>query len=63
MAELFPIGIEEQIACVERELRLRERVYARRVGDKKMTRAQAEKEIAAMQAVLETLQKVKRGEA
>jgi hypothetical protein len=53
--ELFPIGLPEQIACVEREIALRHRVYPRRVADRKMTQALADKQIAAMSAVLETL--------
>jgi predicted nucleic acid-binding protein len=53
--ELFPIPLVEQIQCVEREIALRIRVYARRVADRKMTSAQADKQIAAMSAVLDTL--------
>jgi hypothetical protein len=55
MAELFPIGIDEQIACVEREIALRIRVYQRRVAERRMTQALADKQIAAMSAVLDTL--------
>lgn len=55
MTELFPIGIEEQIVCVVREIALRRRVYPRRVADRKMTQALADKQLAAMSAVLDTL--------
>ncbi len=55
MNELFPIGLPEQIAAVEREIALRRRVYPRRVADRKMTQALADKQIAAMSAVLDTL--------
>jgi hypothetical protein len=55
MAELFPIGLPEQISCVEDEIALRRSVYARRVDDRKMTREKADKRIAAMEAVLATL--------
>jgi hypothetical protein len=55
MTALFPIGIDEQIACVEREIALRRRVYPRRVADRKMTQALADKQLAAMSAVLDTL--------
>jgi hypothetical protein len=55
MTELFPIGLPEQIACVEREIALRQRVYPRRVADKKMSQALADKQLAAMSAVLDTL--------
>ena len=53
------IPIEEQIQAVERELRYRERVYARRVGEGKMTQRLADVEIARMGAVLETLKRVR----
>lgn len=55
-APKIPIG--EQIACVERELRQRDRVYARLVADGRMTPNKARQEKAAMQAVLETLQEI-----
>ena len=60
MNELFPIGLPEQIAAVEREIALRRRVYPRRVADRKMTQALADKQIAAMSAVLDTLLVVSR---
>jgi hypothetical protein len=59
VADLFPPTIDEQIACVERELGYRGHVYRRRVGSGQMTQAKADKEIAAMQAVLATLKRVK----
>ena len=46
----------DQAACVERELRFRRRVYARRVTQGQMTQEQADREIRAMEAVLETVQ-------
>jgi hypothetical protein len=55
-----PIPIEAQIACVERELGFRHRVYERRVKDGKMTQAKADSEIEAMTAVLETLRNLNR---
>ena len=51
-----PVTIEEQVACVEREVKLRKRVYLRWVGEGRMTQAKADAEIAAMEAVLATLQ-------
>ena len=48
-----------QIACIERELRLRRRVYPRWVEDKRLTGQEAEDEILAMEAVLATLKEVK----
>jgi hypothetical protein len=55
MTELFPIGLPEQIAEVQRELALRERVYPRFIAAGKMTQANAQKYTARMQAVLATL--------
>lgn len=53
------VPIDEQIACVEREIRMREQVYPRWVQAKKLTQATSDKQIAGMKAVLETLQQVK----
>lgn len=61
MPELFPPSIDDQIACVERELGYRRHVYPRRIAAKQMTQALADKEIARMEAVLGTLQRVKAG--
>lgn len=47
--------IEDQVACVEREIRQRHRVYGRLVSSGKLRKETADREIAAMQAVLETL--------
>lgn len=52
------VRLADQIACVEREITLRERVYPRWVETGRMTEAQAEREILSMRAVLETLQGV-----
>ena len=49
------VPISEQIACVERELRMRHRAYPRWVNDGRMTQAKATAEIAAMEGVLATL--------
>lgn len=51
-----PIALEQQIAAVEREIGFRKRCYPRWVDGHKMTRAKADHEIAAMEAVLATLQ-------
>lgn len=56
------ITISEQVAAAERELRMRERVYPRRVADGKMTNKLAVHETAAMAAIVETLKGVERGE-
>lgn len=55
MAELFAIDLQAQIACVEREIRLRQKVYPRWVGNRRMSQEKADLEIATMKAVLDTL--------
>ena len=49
------VTLEEQVRCVERELGFRSRVSARRVAAEQMTQAKADQEIAAMEAVLATV--------
>ena len=52
---LGAITLEDQIACIERELGYRRSVYARRVADQKMSQALSDREISRMEAVLATL--------
>lgn len=60
-ADLFPAtelpiySLKEQVACIERELKMRLRVYGRLVSEKKMLQAKADHELGAMRAVLTTL--------
>lgn len=61
MSQLFKPSIEEQIACVERELRYRRVVYPRQVEAKKITAERSAREIETMEEVLATLQWIKRG--
>lgn len=49
------VSMTEQIKCVKREISMRERVYLRFVKKGKMTQEEADREIEAMAAVLETL--------
>jgi hypothetical protein len=49
------IPFADQIACVRREIAMRERVYPKWVNAGRMKADAAEREIAAMRAVLETL--------
>lgn len=49
------IPFSEQLACVERELKLRKRAYPRWVRDGRMPQGSAEREIRTMEAVLETV--------
>ena len=55
MSDFFAPTVSEQIACIERELKMRQRVYPRWVSTGKMKQASADKEMAAMEAVLKTL--------
>jgi len=55
MIEPRPVPLEEQIACVERELVFRERVYPRWVRDGKLLELTADLEMLRMRAVLATL--------
>lgn len=55
MAELFEISLRDEISCVEREIRMREQVYPRRIAERKMKQAQADREIAVMRSVLTRL--------
>jgi hypothetical protein len=48
-------SLDEQIACVRREIDLRERLYPRWVAMQKMTQTSSDRELAAMRAVLATL--------
>lgn len=43
---------EEKRACLEREIKMRRRVYPRWVQSGKMTQAQSDREIAVMEAIL-----------
>lgn len=52
------VTLDRQIACVRREIAMRHRVYPHWVESKKMTQVKADEEIAAMEAVLETLGRV-----
>lgn len=51
-------SIEEQIACVKREIGLRERLYPRWVAMRKMSQTKADEEINAMRAALATLERI-----
>jgi phage gp16-like protein len=59
MSDLFPVTLDEQIACVRRELEMREHVYQRRILSHKMTQKTADREMSHMQAVLATLLSLK----
>jgi hypothetical protein len=48
-------SLDDQIACVTREIALRERVYPKWVETGRMTKQKADHEISAMKAALGTL--------
>ena len=50
--ENAPITPADKRACLERELRMRRRVYPRFVQTGKLTQAEADREIAVMEAIL-----------
>jgi hypothetical protein len=52
------VTIDEQLACVERELGFRRKLYPRWVRDGKLTQAGADEELVRMDAVLLTLRRV-----
>jgi len=55
------ITLGMQIASVKREIQMRERVYPKLVGAGKMKQHTADIEMAAMRAVLATLEKLVNG--
>ena len=59
MTDLFPVSLPEQVACVKREIAMRERAYPRFVDRGTMPQKKADREIAMMRAVLATLEKLK----
>lgn len=50
------------LECARRELRMRERVYPRWVEGGKMTARQAAREIALQTAIVETLERLAKGD-
>lgn len=65
MSDLFggalPFPIDVQIAEVEREIALRRRVYPRWIASGRMSQPAADRQIAVMGAVLESLRSTLRG--
>lgn len=55
------VSIADQINAVKREIILREFGYQKKVAQRNMTQAMADREIACMKAVLETLRRVASG--
>lgn len=53
------VTLEQQIACAKRELALRKRMYPTWVTAKRLNPIKAAEEIAAMQAIITTLEGIK----
>jgi ATP-dependent Lon protease len=53
------VTLDDQLKCVRRELALRQRVYPKHVFAGKMKQEAADYELAAMQAVHDTLKKLR----
>lgn len=56
------ITTADKLACAERELKMRTRVYARWVDENKMSAGKAAHEIACMQEIVKDYQKAADGE-
>jgi hypothetical protein len=56
------VPLADQLACVQRELRLRRRVYDRLVVQGKLKPETACREIRALEAVIDTLQRLEQQE-
>jgi hypothetical protein len=52
------VSLELQIKAAERELKMRKSAYPRWVADGRMSLEKADHEIAAMEAIVETLKKL-----
>lgn len=61
MGENTKIDLAAQVAAVKREIGFRKRAYPRWVGEGRMTQVKADHEIAAMEAVLATVEKAEAG--
>lgn len=55
------VPIEAQIACIERELGFREKLYPRWVKSAKLTQENADVELERMRAVLASLRRIQQG--
>lgn len=53
-----PIDLQQQINCVKREIEMRHRTYPHWVTNGRIQQPQADYEIKAMNAVLETLREL-----
>lgn len=56
------VSLEQQVKCARRELAMRRGAYPRFVAHGKMKQAKADEEIAAMEAILATLERLEQAE-
>lgn len=64
MNDALPIvSLDQQIACIEREVAMREKYYPKWVAEHHMLESRAEHELAGMRAVLVTLKSIKENPA
>lgn len=59
MTDLFPISLLDQIEELGRELKLRRRVYPRFVQSGSLSQAKADRQIATLEAAIESLHRLK----
>jgi hypothetical protein len=52
LLEGLPVTLSDKVGCLRREIRMREKVYAGRVGRGLMKQAEADYEIRVMKAIL-----------
>jgi hypothetical protein len=53
MPDLFPITKSDKLACIEREIKMRETVYPRWVTESRMSQTKADRELEVMRAIAE----------
>lgn len=56
------VELDDQVACVRREIRMRESAYPKWIQIGRMTQAQADRELNTMRAVLATLERALKAE-
>lgn len=59
MPDLFPTTLDDQIEELSREVKMRRRVYPRFVTSGTLSQAKADRQIAAMEAAIESLHRLK----
>jgi hypothetical protein len=62
VTDLLPVDLQDMLAGVERELKLRRAVYPRFVADGKMSRSLADRQIEVFEALRDYLKEQRRKE-